>query len=156
MMFSGFITYFLCWFFAICTCLKVDLIDTVQKGTLEDIKLLVEQDASVLDQVDSSGWTALFWAAYGGQLEVAQYLVEQGATLDKATNFGITPLSGAAGNGHLEVCRYLLEQGADKEKANDLGLTPLHRAAYMGRLDVVKLLLSYGADLNARTNTGQL
>ena len=144
-MFPRFMAHFLWVCFSIyALCLKVELIDTVQTGNLENVRLLVEQGAD-LDQVDSSGWSPLFWASYGGQLEIAQYLVEQGSTMDKATNYG------AASNGHLEVVRYLLEQGADKEKANQLGWTPLHRAAYMGRLEVAKLLMHYGADVNAKT-----
>ena len=136
--------------------LKMNLIDAVKSNNLDRVRFLVEQGADK-DKGDSEeGNTPLWWGSRKGCLNVAQYLVEQGATLDKANNIGITPLIAAAIFGHLQVCRYLLEQGADRDKASNFGWTSLHYAANFRRLKTAKLFMRYGADLNARDNLGQL
>ena len=138
-----------------CSCLKMDLFDTVKTNDLEHVILLLEQGADK-DEGDSGGCTPLYRASAHGYFEVTQYLVERGAALDKASNIGYTPLAIATIKGHLEICRYLLEQGADRDKAQNDGWTPLHFAASFGHLEIAVLLMSYGADLNARTNDGRL
>ena len=58
-------------------------------------------------------------------LEVAQYLVEQGADCDKASNSGHTPLHCAASNGRLEIAMLLMSYGADLNARNDNGQLPI-------------------------------
>ena len=144
------------FYFAICTCLKMDLSTAASAGNLERVKLLVVEQGADKDEGNNAGSTPLRLASWYGHLVVVQYLVEQGASLDKADNDDWTPLSGAVYRGYLEIARYLLEQGADRDKASNDGWTPLHYAAFNGHLETTTLLMSYGADLNARTNIGLL
>ena len=72
--------------------LKMDLHDAVKHNDIERVRLLVEQGADKDKDDSSNGQTPLFWASLTGYLEVAQYLVEQGAALDKASNGDETPL----------------------------------------------------------------
>ena len=44
----------------------------------------------------------LIWSSLNGNLEIAQYLVDQGASLDKTDNYGYTPHMTAAAYGHFE------------------------------------------------------
>lgn len=55
---------------------------------------------------------AFYIACRGGQLAVAQLLLEHGADIDAKGHFGATGLHWAALNGHVEVVRWLLERGA--------------------------------------------
>ena len=132
------------------------LIEAAITNNLKRVRLLVEQGADKDEGDSQHGWTPLWCASLRGHLEVAQYLVEQGAALDKTNTIGTSPLTIAAANGRLEVARYLLEQGADRDKASNSGHTPLHYAAINGQLEIAMLLMNYGADLNARNNHGQL
>ena len=135
----------------------MDLHRADEKGDVAHVRLPMEL-GKYQDEYDSDGYTPLHKSSWDGNLDVVQYLVEQGATIDKTTHGGCsyTPLSGAAFNGHLDVVRYLLEQGADRDKADGNGDTPLHDAVCCGELEIAMLLMSYGADLNVRNKYGRL
>ena len=67
-----------------------------KKSALEAAKMLVDWGADV-NAVGENGWTALHGAAYTGEDEIAQFLVEKGAKLDVKDVFEQTPLSIAQG-----------------------------------------------------------
>jgi cytohesin len=112
----------------------------------------------------------LLWAAYQGNLEVAQILVEAGAALSATDKDGRASLHLAAYQGHLEVVKLLLENGADvlattnvrglrsgcAARAGPYGATSqedwtaLHAAADKGHAAVVQMLLDRGADPKAK------
>ena len=56
----------------------MDIYDAARTNNLERVRLLVEQGTDK-DKGDSVGRTPLFRASQDGQLDVTQYLVEQGA-----------------------------------------------------------------------------
>lgn len=65
-------------------------------------------------------------AAEFDQLQVAEYLVENGADIDApARQRGQTPLMDAAGSASVRVVRYLLQLGADGSLVCDYGKTAL-------------------------------
>ena len=87
------------------------------------------------------------------QLEIARFLVDNGANWDPATDSGDTPLHLAASNGSLEIARLLIEAGANKDqRRTEDGSTPLHVAAEEGHLDLVRLLIESGADSEITTD----
>ena len=76
----------------------------------------------------AGGWqnTPLGYAVGGGQLEVAQLLVEHGARLDARNAIGATPLHVAAGHGHAEIVAWLIEKRQSLSTVVDNeGYTPL-------------------------------
>ena len=73
----------------------MDLHDAAYEGDLDRVQLLLGQGVDK-DEVNSSGYTALFWASWKGNLAVVQCLVDQGADKDKASWYGSTPLDTAS------------------------------------------------------------
>ena len=67
--------------------------------------------------------SALHVAAGQGDVELAQYLLENGANLDARTGQGVTPLMCAAAGGHRELVDLLLSMGADAAKIDCRGGT---------------------------------
>ena len=61
--------------------------------------------------------TALHWAAYHDDLEIARLLVRAGANVKAANRYGVTPLSLACTNGNGAMVELLLKAGADPERA---------------------------------------
>ena len=94
------------------------------------------------------------FAAYGGQLKVLQWLLENGCPVDEAVDDDSTPLYLAAQNGHGAVVRALIQAGADINKADDDGATPLFIAAQNGLEAVVRALIQAGADINKARDDG--
>jgi ankyrin repeat protein len=105
------------------------------------------------------GRTLLHAAAYSGNLEVVQRLIEYHPTYINARDEGgFTPLLIASEGSNSKdgsVLRLLLEHGADINVQNQDGKTPLHEALTYGALEVVRLLLKHGADVEAKDNYGK-
>lgn len=124
--------------------------DAAQQGDIETVRSLLKQKVDV-SAAQGDGMTALHWAAYRDNVEMAQILVQAGANLKAKTREGaITPLYLAATNGNAAMIDVLTKAGADVNLANGLGTTPLMQAAGSGNVDAVKVLLDRGANINAK------
>ena len=76
-----------------------------------------------VDSLDAFGGTPLVAAAFNGELECVQALLDAGADINHATTNLNTPLIKAAAFGHVACVRFLLGSGADVAKVNIKGLT---------------------------------
>lgn len=124
--------------------------DAAQQGDREAVRSLLKQKADV-NAAQGDGMTALHWAVYKNDLEMAQMLLQAGASLKAKTREGaLTPLYMAATNGNGAIIDALVKAGADVNQANALGTTPLMQASASGSVDAVKLLLDRGANINAK------
>ncbi len=97
----------------------------------------------------NDGSTALLWASYHSNIEMANALLAAGAVVDAPNHYGVTPLLQASRNGDVEVMRALLDAGAQPTRWHAEGETPLMAASRTGKVDAVKLLLSRGSFVNA-------
>ncbi|MEE2778072.1 MAG: ankyrin repeat domain-containing protein [Acidobacteriota bacterium] len=98
-------------------------------------------------QVD--GMTALHWATYHDDLDLATRLIEAGAEVSLANRYGVTALTLACQNGNGELVERLLEGGAAPNTVLPGGETALMTAARTGRMGPLRALLSKGADIHA-------
>nr|MBI3614096.1 ankyrin repeat domain-containing protein [Nitrospirota bacterium] len=96
--------------------------------------------------------TALYCAAFAGNVEVAQLLLDRGAEINTRGFDADTALMIATYKGHTNMVRLLLERGADIHATNENGkYRALTYATYLGHTDIVKLLLDHGADWSVVT-----
>lgn len=93
----------------------------------------------------------LHLAAYIGDLEKAQALVQNGSDVNARGQAGETPLHMAACAGHRDLAELLINSGADVNAQAGGGWTALHEAARSGHEDVAELLIAHGAMVNAGT-----
>lgn len=133
---------------------EAPLADAVQKSDIPAIRRqLARRD--LVNQAQADGMTALHWAAFHGNLEVAKQLVAAGATVSVTNRYGIPPLSLACQNGSAALVEWLLQNGADANSSLPGGETALMTASRTGKPGPVKALLKRGASVNARERRGQ-
>jgi ankyrin repeat protein len=130
------------------------LADAAEKLDRSAVRVLLSQSADAnVPQAD--GMTALHWAAYLDDPEMARDFVQAGANVKATNRYGVTPLSLACQNGSAPIVDLLLERGADPNTTLRGGETVLMTAARTGKIAPVKALLKGGAEVNARERRGQ-
>ncbi|KAH8798025.1 ankyrin repeat-containing domain protein [Flagelloscypha sp. PMI_526] len=119
-------------------------------GAIQIVQLLCEHLANPSIQ-DKWGRTPFNVALMNGKIEVAEYLLNQGAS--PHVDFGTSPLSVACLYGWTEIVQLLLEYHVDLA-ASRTSYPPLIFACEAGNLIMVRLLLDAGADPNVHGVAG--
>ena len=91
-------------------------------GNLPLVKTLVIDHKAQLDHIS---WTPLHYACARGHLDVAQFLIANGAIVDSMSLGNTTPLMMAVQSGNEKVVKLLLDKAADLQLRNDQGLTAI-------------------------------
>ena len=129
---------------------RSDVADAVMKGDHAAVRTLLQQRADV-NAPQADGATALHWAVYRNDLEIAGLLIQAGARATAANREGATPLSLASINGNAAMIEEVLKAGADPNvPVLSHGETALMLAARTGDVEAIRLLLDYGADAEAK------
>jgi ankyrin repeat protein len=136
---------------------ELDVFEASALGDLERLKNIVSHDLASVSSYSPDGFTALALAAYLGEKESVEYLVEKGADLNAVAKneTGYTALTGAVSKNHNEIAKVLVRKGAQVNHGYEGGFTPLMHAAYAGNVELVSFLLQHGADPTAKNSEGK-
>ena len=136
-------------------------------GNLERIKILFRRNPEQFKDV-----MILYNAIEAGQLEIVQFLIENGAPVNRL-NSKSSPLFYASFTGQMKIVEYLIDKGAIidiptlniatqydhleivqylVEKATVHNISTLRVAAEHGRTKIIKYLVEKGADFKAQDN----
>ncbi len=149
------------------------LIQAVNSGSLENVKLLIEKGADI-NQANDRGETPILTALREKEFEIATYLADHGAKLDVRDAMGNTVLSYALNHRKsalalraLEVSDlsvwfsrdcvrakdWVLNEEEDilADKSDELEWNTLHIAALNNQSEVIKVLLSKGMKIDEPT-----
>jgi ankyrin repeat protein len=130
------------------------LADAAEQRNAALVRALLAKRADVnTAQVD--GMTALHWAVYNDDAEMAGLLVRSGANVNATNLYGVAPLYVASMNGNAVLVKALLDAGANPNTSQPGGETVLMTAARAGSVESVKALLARGANPNARERRNQ-
>jgi ankyrin repeat protein len=102
-------------------------------------------NGSSLEPQGDRGFSPLHSAAYEGDLEMVQVLLDYGVDINAQSNLGSTPLLMASwdyfNDPDLRVVWLLLDHGADPNIRPREGEAPLHRASQDGKIEMARLLV---------------
>lgn len=88
-------------------------------------------------------------AAYKGDTQKVQEIINSGASIEAQDSNGLTPLLAATMYGKSDAARSLIKMGANVNVKNKEGYTPLLYSSQSCDVETVKLLIENGADLSA-------
>lgn len=115
----------------------------------EMVKFLLEKgaDANTVCKIENEhidiSPTPLMNAAYRGNTNIINMLLENGADINYTTDYGMTALMMAASFNQFEAAKVLLENNADTSITDEYGRTALDLAKSEDYKDIVELLEKY-------------
>ncbi|RLN47297.1 hypothetical protein BBJ28_00019818 [Nothophytophthora sp. Chile5] len=115
---------------------------------------LVDEGAT-LDAINSSGMTALHYAASTGNAAFVSLLVHRGADVNQTDSRGATALHWAVFEGFQYTAMLLVGYGADQSICDSEKQTPLMIASALGDAFLAKQLVVEGAPANAKDKHGR-
>ncbi|XP_064089251.1 poly [ADP-ribose] polymerase tankyrase-like [Macrobrachium nipponense] len=131
------------------------LLDAAKKGNLARVQKLLNPENINCRDSQGRNSTPLHLAAGYNNLEVAEYLLENGADVNAQDKGGLIPLHNASSYGHLDIAALLIRFQTAVNATDRWGFTPLHEAAQKGRTQLCALLLAHGADPYLKNQEGQ-
>ena len=123
--------------------------DAAMNGDRAAVQSLIQQKADV-NAAQADGETAIQWAVYRDDLQMADALIAAGANIKLANREGATPIYLASLHGSAPMIEKLLKAGADVNQMGPEGETPLMLTARTGNLEAIRVLLEHHADVNAK------
>jgi len=123
--------------------------DAAMNGDKAALESLLREKADV-NASQGDGATAMQWAAYQDDVEIAGLLIRAGADVKSANREGATPLQLAALNGSPAMIAMLLQAGADPNEKGPHRETPLMFASRNGNVAAIRVLLDRKAEVNAK------
>jgi ankyrin repeat protein len=127
------------------------LFAAADSGDLTLVRSIIAENSYLINDRDEEGCTPLEVAVKKDRLEVAKYLLDQGAEVNARNKHGYSALHFVKSKAMAEV---LVSKGAEVNMTENYGLTPLHDAVLEGYTDIVEFLISKGADVNVIENKG--
>ena len=101
------------------------LCNAVRSGDLQTVKEQLGNGVDINGGDSEFGVTALSWTALLGYMEIAKFLIEEGADVNAKSRDGSTALHSAAFLGHAEIAELLIQEGAAVNPKNYRDETPL-------------------------------
>lgn len=91
----------------------------------------------------------LLKAARHGYMDMALYLLDQGANINVKDWKGNSALSLAVWEGKIEMAKFLVTKGIDVDARNEHNWNALMQAIHQGHQELVEILIEKGSDVNA-------
>ncbi len=115
---------------------------------LDELKRIIGIEKEAVTCRDRMGRTLLMYAALRGNLDIVQYLIDNGSDVNAKDKDNWQPIHFAAQKKNLLMVKLLLDNGADINAQHGDGGTALHK--FVLDEDARKYLISKGADINLK------
>lgn len=119
----------------------------VRNKSIEMIKLLHRFGSRMDYTVESSGFSAIHQASFQGDIEIINFIINNGIDINMKTIDGKTILHTACIGCQFHVCEWIINRGGvNVNEKDDYGQTALHYAVENHKLDLIQLFLENDAD----------
>lgn len=130
---------------------KTAFVYALESGDIPTIKAFLDHSQGKVKINTGQGlerMTPLMYAAAQGDIELAEFLLDNKGRVLGKDKYKRSALTMAARNGHLRLASILLQQGSEWDHQDSSNNTPLHYAAANGFIELINLLLKHGANVN--------
>ena len=125
-------------------------------GHVDQIRILLENQAINLDLQDVNGMTALYLAARENHYDIIELLFESGASIDIVDfQVGRSPLRCAAERNYRKITDLLLQYNANPALKDREGGTAMLRAVNRGAKKALEVMMEYPIDMLCADEDGQ-
>jgi len=118
----------------------MDISAAAMLGDIETLQSYLADDPEMARSTGAHGIPLLYHAAAGGDVAVAELLIDNGADLVTLTGPESTAVNLAAARSHLAMVRWLLDHGAPASVRDYEGKTALQRAEEAGHAEIAEML----------------
>jgi ankyrin repeat protein len=127
------------------------LVDVTREGKRDEVLAAITSPEVDVNAKSPDGATALMWAVFNSDMELAHALLKRGAKANVISNYGASALGEAIKHSDLDMVRTLLDAGADVNSPGTDNQTALMLAINVGpsAQKIAELLIQRGADINA-------
>ena len=132
---------------------KLDVFEVARKGTVEELKLALQQNPNVINSVNTDGYSPLILACYRENNEVAKFLIEKGANINFKSGLG-TPLMACSAKGNIVIAKFLIEKKADINSTDENGMSAIMYSVMFKNYEFAKLLIQNKATIEVKDNRG--
>lgn len=130
-----------------------NIFDVARKGTVEEIKIIMEQNPEVINSVNEEGYSPLILACYKGNLAVASFFIHNVKDINGNSTMG-TPLMAAVVKRNSEIVKLLLENKANPNITDVNGTTALMYAVQFKNYEIATMLIKAKANPDLKDNRG--
>lgn len=141
-------------FFSISNAQDKTVFDVARNGTLSEIQNLNKSNPDLINSLNENKTSPLILACYRGNLEVAQFLIENVKDINYNSDMG-TALMAATYKNQPQLVKLLLEKKANPNATDANGITALSLAVQFKNTELVKMLLDYKADKTIKDKKGK-
>jgi len=127
------------------------LFKSVQDENINIVKELIEEYDVDINEISDNGDTSLIYSVKNENMEMIEFLIENGANPNQEDDFGRTPISYAVEKENLLILKYLIDHGAEFDITSNKILL---FAIKLGNLEIMQYLIDAGVDINKCSNHG--
>lgn len=133
-----------------------ELLDAVRENNLHKVQELHKMGADVNYEREGSGSTPLYFAVINNFLDIADFLLRNGADINHHFERGETVLHIIAEEENIDMLQLFLKHHPKINAKDKFRNNPLWTACYSNNLEIIELLLQHGAEPYSMNRVGEI